>query len=304
MNTTKNAYMDLFQEEWEQTAIERIQKFAKIAKKMGFEVRLAFSGGKDSQVCYDLCKRSGIEFRAFFNRSFESNVTLRFIREHYPEVIWRHDHPFGFIRNIRVNHKGILPTVQAAYCCNDYKHNPKYVDDCSIVGVRKAESAKRKLRTAFEAKNKTTMKRNKALFNEYFEEHCQSTGTAGIIQLKPIIDWTDDNVLDYIYAHNLPVNPEYQVSRRAGCIVCPKANFTGNYIRLMKMPKLIDAFIRAREKGGFPINWLISPEDRDCSDDKPYYICRWLNHSFMPFSKKQEQLYRQVREAYDKLHNK
>lgn len=80
--------MDLFQEEMEQTAIERIQKFAKIAKTMGFKVRLGFSGGKDSQVCYDLCKRSGIEFCAFFNHSFESSTTLRFIREHYPEVIW------------------------------------------------------------------------------------------------------------------------------------------------------------------------------------------------------------------------
>lgn len=297
--------MDLFQEELEQTAIERIQKFAKIAKKVGFEVRLGFSGGKDSQVCYDLCKRSGIEFRAFFNHSFESITTLRFIREHYPDVIWRHDHPFGFIRNIRVNHKGLLPTVQKAYCCMDYKHNRKYVDDCSIVGVRKAESKKRKLRTTFEAKNKTTMKQNKALFDEYFEEHCQSTGTAGIIQLKPIIDWTDANVWDYIKAHNLPVNPEYKKAKRVGCIVCPKANFTSNYIGLLEYPKLIDAFIMAREKAerDGEINWEITSENKDYSDDKPYYICRWLNHSFMLFTKKQEQLYKKVRAAYDKLHN-
>lgn len=296
--------MDLFQEEMEQTAIERIQKFAKIAKTMGFEVRLGFSGGKDSQVCYDLCKRSGIEFRAFFNRSFESYTTLCFIREYYPEVIWRHDHPFGFIRNIRVNHKGFLPTVQSAYCCADYKHNRKYVDECSIVGVRKAESAKRKMRTAFEAKNKTTMNRNKALFNEYFEEHCQSTGTAEIIQLKPIIDWTDENVWDYIKAHDLPVNPEYKKSRRVGCIVCPKANFTSNYIGLLEHPKLIDAFIMAREKAerDDDVDWVITSDNKDYSDDKPYYICRWLNHSFMPFTKPQERLYKQVRAAYDKLH--
>ncbi len=55
--------MNLFSEEIEQTSIERIQKFAKIAKTMGFEVCLGFSGGKDSQVCYDLCKRSGIASR-------------------------------------------------------------------------------------------------------------------------------------------------------------------------------------------------------------------------------------------------
>lgn len=84
--------MNLFAEEIEQMAIERIQKFAKIAKKMGFEVRLGFSGGKDSQVCYDLCKRSGIAFKAYYNVAFESNITKRFIRENYSDVIWRRDY--------------------------------------------------------------------------------------------------------------------------------------------------------------------------------------------------------------------
>lgn len=38
--------MNLFAEEIEQQAIERIQKFAKIAKTMGFEVCLGFSGAR------------------------------------------------------------------------------------------------------------------------------------------------------------------------------------------------------------------------------------------------------------------
>lgn len=132
----------------------------------------------------------------------------------------------------------------------------------------------------------------------------QSTGTAGIIQLKPIIDWTDENVWDYIKAHNLPVNPEYKVSKRVGCIVCPKANFTSNYIALIEHPKLIDAFIMAREKAerDDKIDWGITSDNKYYSDDKLYYICRWLNHSFIPFTKKQERLYKQVRAAYDKLH--
>jgi len=296
--------MNLFAEEMEQTAIERIRKFEKISDMMGFEIRLGFSGGKDSQVCYDLCKRSGVKFKAYFNHSFESSVTLKFIREHYPEVIWRCDHKFGFIQNIRVNHGGFLPTVQAAYCCNDYKHNPKYVDECSIVGVRKAESARRRNRTAIEIKNKTILKKNKALIDDYFEEHCQSTGTASVIQLKPIIDWTDDDVWNYIHAHGLPINPEYLNGRkRVGCIVCPKANFTSNAASLIKYPKLIDAFILAREKGNLKIDWMITSENKDYSDDKVQYICRWLNHSFMPFTKKQEALFRKVREAYDNMKN-
>lgn len=295
--------MNLFAEEIEQQAIERIKKFAKIAKAMGFEVRLGFSGGKDSQVCYDLCKRAGIEFKAFYNVAFESGVTKRFIREYYPDVIWRRDHKFGFIQNICINHKGLLPTVQVAYCCTDYKHNPKYVDECSITGVRKAESAKRKNRTVLEMKNKSLLKKNKKLVDDYFEERCQSTGTSNVIQLKPIVDWTDYDVWDYIKKYGLPVNPEYEHSRRVGCIVCPKANFSHNYKNLIKFPKLIDTFIWAKEKGKLDFEWLITGEKLDCTNDKPYYICRWLNHSFSPFTKKQEELYRKVREAYDNMKN-
>lgn len=72
----------------------------------------------------------------------------------------------------------------------------------------------------------------------------------------------------------------------------------------MKYPKLIDAFILAREKADRndnPIDWLVTSDNKDYSNDKPYYICRWLNHSFMPFTKKQEEFYRQVREKYDQL---
>lgn len=293
--------MNLFTDEIEQQAIERIQKFEKIAKAMGFEVILGFSGGKDSQVCYDLCKRSGITFKACFNHCFESQTTLRFIKENYQEVEWRRSVNIGFIENIRVNHKGLLPTVTMAYCCADYKHNPKNVEPCSIVGVRRAESIKRKDRTAFEVKNKTLLKKNKHLIDSYFEERCQSTGTASIIQLKPIIDWSDNEVWDYIKRYKLPVNPEYETRNRVGCIVCPKASFTSNYTSLLKYPKLIDAFIQAREKGVLATNWLITPENKDCSNDKCYYICRWLNHSFMPFTEKQEALYEKVKEKYMEL---
>lgn len=46
--------MGLFAEERENESIIRIQKFAKIANQLGLEVKLGFSGGKDSQVVYDL----------------------------------------------------------------------------------------------------------------------------------------------------------------------------------------------------------------------------------------------------------
>lgn len=294
--------MNIFQTDFEEEAILRIQKFSKIAKYMEFDVCVGFSGGKDSQVVYDLCLRSGIDFKAYFNHSFESNITLKFIREYYPKVIYRRDYKFGFIENIWKNNGGLLPTVQRAYCCRDYKHNPKYVDKCSIVGVRKYESINRKKRTTFEAKNKTTLKKNKIIIDNYFEENCQSVGTGSIIQLKPIIDWCDEDVWDYIQKYNLPINPEYKKGRkRIGCIVCPKANFTSNVISLIDSPKLIDAFIKAREKSSFDINWIIKSDNKDYANDKCYYICRWLNHSFIPFTKKQEKLYDIFKNIYLKI---
>ena len=295
----------LFDKEMEETAISRIQRFAKLTKAMELgDVCLGFSGGKDSQVVYDLCLRAGIEFKAYYNVAFESSITKTFIRRHYPEVVWRQEHKFGFIDNICKNHNGLLPTVQMAYCCADYKHNPKYVDKSSIVGVRRAESMARKKRTTVAAKNKTILKKNKQLIGSYFEEHCQSTGSAHVIQLKPIIDWTDNEVWGYIHRHKLPINPEYENRKRVGCIVCPKANFNSNYKALLDNPKLIDAFIRAREKGKLQINWIITSDNKDYSEDKPYYICRWLNHSFMPFTKRQEEEYREVRKVYDSIKNK
>lgn len=135
--------MTLFDEEFEQEAIERIRKFARLAEKMGFEPVLGFSGGKDSQVVYDLCRRAGIKFTAKFNHCFETNTTMRFIREYYSDVVWRRVVKQGFFENIRINHKGLLPTVEMAFCCADYKHNAHYIDDAVITGVRRAESAKR-----------------------------------------------------------------------------------------------------------------------------------------------------------------
>lgn len=46
-------------------AIETLQKYEKLALKYspsGFHV--AFSGGKDSQVIYELCRMAGVKFNA------------------------------------------------------------------------------------------------------------------------------------------------------------------------------------------------------------------------------------------------
>lgn len=294
---------NMFLDEMEQEAIMRIRKFAKIASAMEYEIGVGFSGGKDSLVVYDLCKRAGIDCKFYFNHSLEDIATLRYIRENFPDVIWRRNEK-GLFEYIAKNMGGLLPSVTFAYCCETYKHNAKFVDDASIVGVRASESAKRKDRKVFETKNKTFAKRHKATIGEYFEDRCQGVGAPNKVQLKPIVDWTDDDVWAYVKKYNLTINPLYKEGfKRIGCMICPKADFTSNYKNLMRYPKLVNSVINARLRG-LGTDWIINKgrdSEIDCSDDKVYYVCRWLNHSFMPFSKKQEKLYKKFREYYDNL---
>ena len=293
---------NMFLDEMEQEAITRIRKFAKIASAMGYDIGVGFSGGKDSLVVYDLCKRAGIDCKFYFNHALEDIKTLRYIRENFPDVIWRRTEK-GFFEYIIRNRKGNLPLTTMSWCCETYKHPRGNVDDASILGVRASESAKRKDRKVFESKNKTFRKRNKAIIDEYFEDKCQSEGVSSNITLKPIVDWNDNDVWQYIRKYDLPINPLYSEGfKRVGCMICPKASFERNYEMLMRYPKLVDCTINARIRGGRnDVDWIIMTDDIDYSNDKVYYVCRWLNHSFMPFSKKQEKLYKKFREYYDSL---
>lgn len=297
MKMTDKIQLTLFYDEKVATAIERIKKFARLSEVMGYDVRVGFSGGKDSQVVYDLCKKSGIRFTAFYNVTCESSETRRFIRKNYPDVIWRQPYKVGFIKNIDV-HKGMLPSIYTAYCCENYKHNPKFVDNASILGVRKDESRTRSKHHVFESHGKRFDARNDYLISEYFSEKCRGIGSKGDIQLMPIVDWTERDVWEYIAREELPVNPEYQHNKRVGCMICPKTNLTGNYYHLMQCPKLIDAIIRQRDKHADRVDWVITGDGRDYRDNKPLYILRWLNHSFMPFSKKQEKLAEEILKRY------
>lgn len=55
-----NEMKNMFLGELEEEAIDRIKRFYKIAKTMGFDMCVGFSGGKDSQVVYEQTIGSGV----------------------------------------------------------------------------------------------------------------------------------------------------------------------------------------------------------------------------------------------------
>lgn len=108
---------------------------------------LAFSGGKDSQCVYHLCKMAGVKFDAHYNvTSVDPPELVNFIKEKYPDVK----------RERQYNDKGdpitmwsliperkMPPTRIVRYCCEKLKETNgegRFV----ITGVRQAESVNRK----------------------------------------------------------------------------------------------------------------------------------------------------------------
>lgn len=108
---------------------------------------VAFSGGKDSQCVYHLCKMAGVKFDAHYNvTSVDPPELVKFIKTHYPEVI------FGYPKDSKGNvvtmwnlipAERMPPTRLVRYCCATLKETNgegRY----TVTGVRQAESANRK----------------------------------------------------------------------------------------------------------------------------------------------------------------
>ncbi len=86
--------------------------------------------------------------------------------------------------------------------------------------------------------------------------------------VNPIIDFTDDDVWQFIREENLPYCNLYdQGYERIGCIGCPIAGGKRQQDELAKYPKLRDAYIRAfdrmlikRKESGLETKWQTGEE--------------------------------------------
>lgn len=191
----------------EKIAIARIQEFAPKDKPY----ILGFSGGKDSLVVYKLAQMADVNFIAQHAPTIEFKETFQYMRKYFPDVVQVKPKKWINSQNPYWNGKQktmftliasrkIPPTRQHPYCCANLKENIGTAGDTFLLGVRSAESNKRN---------------NRNVVNFW-----QSR-----ININPIVDWTDDEIWEFIYKYNLPYNSRYDMGHcRVGCPGCPKSS--------------------------------------------------------------------------------
>lgn len=169
----------------------------------GKKVELAYSGGKDSDVILQLAKDAGIDFVPIYKMTtIDPPGTIQHAKENGCEIRRPEKTFFQLVRE-----KG-LPSRFARFCCRYLKEYK--IMDTAILGVRRAESVKR-------AK----------IYKE--PTGCRIYGNGEHVnQIYPILDWTNDDVENYILDRGVKCHPLYyddkgnfRVERRLGCIGCP-----------------------------------------------------------------------------------
>jgi phosphoadenosine phosphosulfate reductase len=210
-----------------EVAIMRIRQFAEVIPYYG-----AFSGGKDSQTVYHLCRDAGIFVEWHFHQTTVDPIeVLRFINENYPNVVW--DRPNRTMYQL-IEQEG-FPIRQHKSCCDELKERGGE-GRLVVTGIRAEESGTRKHRSMLEFCYKSVGKRF----------------------LHPIIDWNEDEVWEYLNSKNLPHCSLYDEGfKRIGCVLCPNHGAEEVQFELKRFPQIARAYrmaFHARWAKGLPSN--------------------------------------------------
>lgn len=250
----------------EDKAILRLQEAAQMSQQIYEKpLLLTYSGGKDSDVTLDLAIKAGIPFEAahslttvdmpetvyhvrrVFAKLENQGISCKIIKPTYkraPVTMWT-----------LIPQKGLPPTRFMRYCCSVLKETSgknRFI----ATGVRRAESTKRASRESFEIIGAT--KKDGVLLSDdevFMQDNTEKRMMFETCRLKatrtvnPIIDWTDDDVWDYISAESIEVNQKYRDGyKRVGCIGCPLATKCNRMREFEEYPTYKRAYIRAFDK--------------------------------------------------------
>lgn len=265
-------------------SIQLLRKAERIALSYDNEngFYLAFSGGKDSQALYHITQLAGVRFHGHMNlTSVDPPEVIRFVKKNYPEV--ELIKPKKSIFSLAVE-KQILPTMRVRWCCAEYKETAG-AGKVTLIGIRKAESARRAKRNEVEINNRKFSGTLESL-DEYRQElkakrarrksqkdgvnitNADQEQTLGCISgkesllISPIIHWTEKDVWEFLNeVIEVPHCSLYDEGwHRLGCIGCPMSSRKQKMIENQRYPHVKRNWIKAikaiRNRGVFKREYI------------------------------------------------
>lgn len=184
---------------------------------------LGFSGGKDSLALLQLAKMAGINFKAVHNvTGIDAPETIYYIKRNFPEVEFQHAKE----NYLELVQKKGLPRMNMRFCCERLKERIG-AGNVVLTGVRRDESAKRAAYSPVQiwSRRKEHEGRDKARsLDDIIQNEHQCIKGKDRVMVYPILDWTEEDVWDFIREFDLPINQCYKYFGRVGCMYCPYAS--------------------------------------------------------------------------------
>ena len=231
-------------------SIDLLRKSEKMALRLDPEngFYLAFSGGKDSQALYHIAVMGGVKFKAHMNlTSVDPPEVIRFVKQQYPDV--ELIKPKMSIYDMTLK-KHILPTRTFRWCCAEFKEMSG-AGKVTLIGIRKAESARRNKREEISTQIKG--KRTEETFDqwsEHEEKMVTCVGGEDKILVSPIIHWTEQDVWEFLNdVVKVPHCELYDEGyTRIGCICCPMSQKRQKLREIRQYPHVKRRWIQTIQK--------------------------------------------------------